>query len=88
MSPSRYRRERMVDHASRRQCGRNTHHFGKRLFLDNSLGLHVHPTAGGGSIGVTLDTYGHLFDGLDEAAADALDDVSAVRRTSSDRVRE
>jgi integrase len=28
---------------------------------------------GHGSIRVTLDTYGHLFDGLDEAAADALD---------------
>ena len=30
---------------------------------------------GHGSIRVTLDTYGHLFDGLDEAAADALDDL-------------
>lgn len=25
-------------------------------------------------IGVTLDTYGHLFEGLDEAAADTLDE--------------
>ena len=30
---------------------------------------------GHGSIRVTLDTYGHLFDGLDEAAADALNDL-------------
>ena len=30
---------------------------------------------GHGSIRVTLDTYGHLFDGLDEAAADSLDAV-------------
>jgi hypothetical protein len=28
---------------------------------------------GHGSIRVTLDTYGHLFDGMDDAAADALD---------------
>lgn len=27
------------------------------------------------SIETTLDTYGHLFDGLDEAAADRLDEV-------------
>ena len=35
----------------------------------------IHERLGHGSIRVTLDTYGHLFDGLDEAAADALDDV-------------
>ena len=36
---------------------------------------------GHGSIRVTLDTYGHLFEGLDEAAADALD--GAFRRSQS-----
>jgi integrase len=30
---------------------------------------------GHSSIKVTLDTYGHLFDGLDEAAAERLDTV-------------
>ena len=29
------------------------------------------------SISTTLDLYGHLFDGLDEAAADALDQAYA-----------
>jgi integrase len=38
---------------------------------------------GHASIGTTLDTYGHLFEGLDEAAADRLED--AYRR--SDVVR-
>jgi hypothetical protein len=34
---------------------------------------------------VTLDTYGHLFDGLDEAAADHLDEITA--RTRADSLR-
>lgn len=42
------------------------------------IGQGVHPKVlqerlGHGSIRTTLDTYGHLLDGLDEAAADALD---------------
>jgi integrase len=45
----------------------------------------VHPKVlqerlGHSSIRTTLDVYGHLFDGLDEAAADALDD--ALSRSS------
>jgi hypothetical protein len=36
---------------------------------------------GHSSIQVTLDTYGHLFEGLDEAAADRLD--AAFLRMSS-----
>lgn len=37
---------------------------------------------GHSSIQVALDTYGHLFDGLDEAAADRLD--AAFLRTPAD----
>ena len=33
---------------------------------------------GHASIKTTLDTYGHLFDGMDEAAADRLDEVWRV----------
>jgi integrase len=35
---------------------------------------------GHGSIRITMDTYGHLFDGMDRAAADLLDEtfVSAI----------
>jgi integrase len=40
---------------------------------------------GHSSIQVTLDTYGHLFDGLDEAAADHLDEITA--RTRADSLR-
>lgn len=36
---------------------------------------------GHASIKTTLDTYGHLFDGLDEAAADRLDEVWRASRT-------
>jgi integrase len=31
---------------------------------------------GHGSIQVTFDTYGHLFEGLDQAAADRLDTIA------------
>jgi integrase len=40
---------------------------------------------GHSSIQVTLDTYGHLFEGLDEAAADRLDE--AFLRTPTDSSR-
>ena len=40
---------------------------------------------GHSSIQVTLDTYGHLFEGLDEAAADRLD--AAFLRTPADSSR-
>ena len=40
---------------------------------------------GHSSIQVTLDTYGHLFEGLDEAAADRLD--AAYLRTPADSSR-
>jgi integrase len=40
---------------------------------------------GHSSIQVTLDTYGHLFDGLDEAAADRLDEI--IPRTPADSSR-
>ena len=39
----------------------------------------THSRLGHASIGTTLDTYGHLFEGLDEAAADRLED--AYRRS-------
>ncbi len=49
-------------------------------FLVDELAQHLasHPNViqarfGHSSIRTTLDTYGHLFDGLDEAAADRLD---------------
>ena len=35
-------------------------------------------TAGHASIKTTLDTYGHLFEGMDEAAADRLDEAWRV----------
>lgn len=35
---------------------------------------------GHGSISTTMDIYGHLFEGLDRAAADALDDLWTNRR--------
>ncbi len=39
---------------------------------------------GHAKIATTLDTYGHLWDGLDEAAADTLDDlISGLRTTGS-----
>lgn len=38
---------------------------------------------GHASIKTTLDTYGHLFDGLDEAAADRLDETWRTSRTES-----
>ena len=40
---------------------------------------------GHASIKTTLDVYGHLYEGLDEAAADALDE--AFRRAAADSVR-
>lgn len=40
---------------------------------------------GHSSIRVTLDTYGHLFDGMDEAAATRLDDIRTAQR--ADRMR-
>lgn len=40
---------------------------------------------GHSSIQLTLDTYGHLFEGLDEAAADRLD--AAPPRTLADSSR-
>lgn len=48
----------------------------------------VHPAAiksrlGHASITVTLDTYAHLFEGIDQAAADALDGVMAQAGTRS-----
>ena len=42
---------------------------------------------GHSSIKVTLDTYGHLFDGLDEAAAERLDAAFAGALTDFDRSR-
>ena len=38
---------------------------------------------GHASIKTTLDTYGHLFDGLDEAAADRLDQTWRASRVDS-----
>ena len=38
---------------------------------------------GHASIKTTLDTYGHLFDGMDEAAAERLDDVWRVSPVDS-----
>ena len=38
---------------------------------------------GHASIKTTLDTYGHLFDGMDEAAADRLDEVWRVSRVDA-----
>src|SRR5207248_10546434 len=45
-----------------------------------AIGLGAHPKAiqermGHSSVMVTLDRYGHLFEGLDERIADGLDDV-------------
>jgi hypothetical protein len=45
---------------------------------DPPRGISIHPKViqerlGHASIETTLDTYGHLFDGLDEAAAERLD---------------
>jgi integrase len=42
----------------------------------------VQDRLGHASITTTLDTYGHLMSGLDEAAAEALQDL----RTGSDRI--
>ena len=38
---------------------------------------------GHASIKTTLDTYGHLFDGLDEAAADRLDELWRAARVDA-----
>jgi len=38
---------------------------------------------GHASIKTTLDTYGHLFDGLDEAAADRLDEPWRAARVDA-----
>jgi len=46
---------------------------------------------GHASIKTTLDTYGHLFDGMDEAAAERLDEtwrVSPVDASLTQRGRE
>ena len=50
----------------------------------------IHPKViqerlGHASIKTTLDVYGHLYEGLDGAAADALD--GAFRRAAADSVR-
>ena len=54
------------------------------------IGQGTHPKViqerlGHASIKTTLDVYGHLYEGLDEAAADALDE--AFRRAAADSVR-
>ena len=53
-------------------------HFGSFLVL--ALTRHA-------SIKTTLDTYGHLFDGLDEAAADRLDATWRAARADAPLTR-
>jgi len=49
------------------------HSHAALLIADGSHPKAIQPRLGHSSIRATLDTYGHLFDGLDEAAADRLD---------------
>lgn len=57
----------------RRSSARHTH--AALLIAQGEHPKVIQARLGHASIKTTLDTYGHLFDGLDEAAADRLDEA-------------
>ncbi len=61
------------------------HSHAALLIADGSHPKVIQARLGHSSIRTTLDTYGHLFDGLDEAAADRLDASYQEARADSPR---
>lgn len=54
-------------------CRFHDHSHAAMLIQAGTHAKRIQRRLGHASIGVTLNTYGHLVDGLDEEAADALD---------------